>query len=131
MAILESLEALGSLFFALLLINIFFATFFIWVGMKISGIKNIKFKKILLAAATISFIINIMGLIFSILPILNTLLGFFVGIVLSLFLLKSLFRLAYKEILVVWMFNVMAQIFAVILGAYLFIGGIEDFFKII
>lgn len=131
MVILESLEALGSLFFALLLISFFFATFFIWIGIKISGIRNIKFRKTLLASAAVSFIIYIMGLIFYILPILNTLLGFFVGLVLSLFLFKSLFRLTYREISVVWMFNAIAQISAVIIGAYLFIGGIEDFFKII
>ena len=131
MVILESLEALGSLFFALLLISFIFATFFFWIGINISGIRNIKFRKTLLASAAVSFIIYIMGLIFYILPILNTLLGFFVGLVLSLFLFKSLFRLTYREISVVWMFNAIAQISAVIIGAYLFIGGIEDFFKII
>lgn len=128
---LEALEALGGLFIVFLAISMIFVSFFVWIGGKILDIKNVTFRRAVLAATVSSLITYLLTASFYIFPILNTIVGFCIGLFLSLFTIKIIFNSTYQKTLITWMFNVFAQILAVIIGTVLFVGGIDDLIKII
>ncbi|MHA1382017.1 MAG: hypothetical protein ACTSRG_26905 [Candidatus Helarchaeota archaeon] len=128
---LESLEAISGIFVCVFGIGTTFATFTIWFGSKVIAIKKSKFVNALLAALVNSLMIYIITALFNILPVFNAETGFFVGLFLSFFVVRSIFHLPFGKALIVWVFNIIAQISAVFLCAILLIGGIRDLIQII
>lgn len=128
---LESLEALGGLFLVFFVISLPFACFFIWISAKIGRIEDLSFGKILFAAIFASFITYLMITIFYIIPHFNTYLGFSIGIILSLVVIKVILRCTYEQAVFPWIFHFLAQILTILLGATLFIGGIKDFIRML
>lgn len=128
---LEALGALSGLYFIILIISLPFASLLIWIGIKIAGIKNSTFGKVVSSAVAASAITHIVTLIFYAFPHSSTIIGFFIGLFLPLFLIKRVFHSSLGKAFLVWIFNTIAQISAVIVGAVLFVGGIAEFIKII
>ena len=131
MNILEALEAMGSLFIAVIIISIIITTFFIWIGTKIAGYKNFSFQKSLLIATFASLLVNISTIFFYVVPNLNTVLGFFIGVLSTFLAVKKICNTTSGKTFLIWTLNVAAQIIAVITTSILFIGGIRDLMKII
>lgn len=128
---LESLEALGGLFLVFFVISLPFACFFIWTGAKIGRIEDLSFGKILFAAIFASLITHLMITIFYVIPHFNTYLGFSIGLILSLVVIKVILRCVYGQAVLPWIFHFLAQILTIFLGAKLFIGGIKDFIRML
>lgn len=131
MDILEALEAWSGLVFVMICISIFLVSIFIWIGAKVAGIKNSGFRKAIVAAIFSSLVIYLFTIICSIFPYIGAILGFFVGLLLVPLIMRRILNSTLRQTFVVWIFNAIAQILALVLGATLFIGGIKDLIKII
>jgi len=128
---LETLEAWSGFILVLIFFSIILATLFIWVGIKATGIEDISLKKIILTALAVSLVTYFTIVILSTLPVLRAVPSFVIGLLLSLFIIKSILGFTFQQNFIVWGFNVIAQVLAVIICAKLFIGGIKDLIKII
>jgi len=128
---IETLEAWVGFILVLIFLNFIIAGFFIWVGAKITRINNSTLKRAYLAAIAASFTTYFMTILLSALPAISTILSFFIGVFLCLFVIKRVFRSTIRQAFMIWIFNIVAQILAVIIGASLFIGGIKDLIRII
>jgi len=131
MSISETIEAWSGLILVMACISIFLASIFIWIGTKITNIKNFKFRKAIISAISSSLIIYLTIIIFSIFPYLGAIIGFFIGLLLASFLMRRILDSTLRQTFVIWIFNGLAQILAVIVGATLFIGGVRDLIKIL
>jgi len=127
---LETLEAWGGFILVLIFLSFLIASLFIWVGAKIARIKNSTLKKAFIASITASFITYIMTVLLSALPIFSTILCYFIGLFLALFAIKIVFNSTLRQAFLVWIFNTVAQVLTVFIGASLFIGGIKDLIRI-
>jgi hypothetical protein len=125
----ETLEAWGGLMLVMAVLGVFQACALLWIAAKFS--KHIRFKKILLAAIAASILIYSVTGLFMILMESGAVYGFFLGLILTLFLLKGLFRTEWKQAVLFWICTGVAQALAVAIGAILFVGGIADLFKIL
>jgi hypothetical protein len=115
--------ALGAVF------GIFFlawalSAFFMYVAAKVSGVENATFGKAFLAALACSFITWFSAVIFSIVPVVGTILGIVIGVVLSIFVIKGVFGASFGRAFLVWIFNGLSQIAAVVIAAFTFAGAL-------
>ena len=128
---LETLEAMSGVFIGILLIGIFISTFFIKIASVIAAISNTGLKKPLIAAVSVSVVLYGASLLFFILLDSKAVMGFTVGLFVSFFIIKKVFDSSYSQAFLIWVFNIIAQIAAVSLGAKLILGGVRYLFKII
>ena len=128
---LETLEAWSGFILVLIFFSIILVTLFIWVGAKVIDVEDISLKKSILIAATATLVIYTLTIILSALPFIGTVPCYIIGLVLSLLAVKLILNLSFQQSLVIWVFNLAAQILAVIIGAKFFIGGLKDLFKIV
>lgn len=128
---LETLEAWGGFILVLIFLSFLIASLFIWVGAKIARINNSTLKRAYLAAIAASFTTYFMTILLSALPAISTILSFFIGVFLCLFVIKRVFRSTIRQAFMIWIFNTVAQVLTVFIGASLFIGGIKDLIRII
>jgi hypothetical protein len=133
----ETLEAWGGLMLAITALGVFLACPLLWIAAKYnkwgesSGAKHIRLRRILLAAVTASILIyGVTGLFLSLMES-GAIYGFFLGLILTLFLFKGFFRAAWKQTFIFWVCFGAAQALAVVIGAILFVGGIADLLKIL
>ncbi|MDP2304180.1 MAG: hypothetical protein Q8N03_17360 [Ignavibacteria bacterium] len=109
------------------ILDIIFSSLTMMVGAKVAGIQNISFGKSLIAAIGASFITWIISLLFSIIPVVGTVLGFIVGLIFSLFVIKGAFSTTFSKALLVWIFNIITKIIAVIIALLTFASEIVSF----
>lgn len=128
---LEAIEAWLGFVLVLIFLGFILATLFMWVGIKAAGIENISVKTIILMAITTSVFIYILTIAFSALPFLGTIPSYFIGLLLSVFVIKVILGLTLQQSLVIWIFNIAAQVLVVFFCTKLFIGGLKDLIKII
>lgn len=127
----EALEAMSGLFLGYAALSTIFLSFFIWAGAKRLAKNKLSFFKSGIAAVAASFIIYSLSLIGYAFPKLNTLLGFAIGLILSLFILHFFLKVPLRNTAHLFLLNVIAQLLAVIIGTYLFVGGLADLWGII
>ena len=127
----ETLEAWAGFLIILIFLSFIIAGIFMWIGVKITRIRNYNFKRVILTAILTSLVTYMVTVLFSAFPIINTIHCFFIGLFLSFFIIKSVFDSTLKQAILVWIFNIFAQVLTVILGASLFVGGIRYLLKII
>jgi hypothetical protein len=127
----EALEAWSGFILVAIFFSSIASVLFIWVGTKTIGIESLTLKKIIIAAILISVFIYIVTLIVSSLPFFGTIISYCIALVLSLFVIQLILSLSIHQSLVLWGFNVAAQILAVLFCAEYFIGGIKNLIKII
>lgn len=127
----ETLEAWSGFILVAIFFSSIAAALFIWVGVKTIGIEAIDLKKIIIAAILVSVFIYVAILIISALPFLGTIISYCIAILLSLFVIKLTLGISMQQSLVIWGFNVVAQIIAILFCSKFFIGGIKDLIKII
>jgi|ERR1043165_566598 hypothetical protein len=111
------------------IVGIFFlawaiSAFFMFVAAKISSVENATFGKALVAALGCSFITWLCALVFSVVPIIGTVLGIVVGVTLSIFVIKGVFNATFGRAFLVWLFNGLGQIAAVVIAVLTFAGAL-------
>lgn len=96
------------------------ASFFLWIGAKIAGVKEATFGKSILAAIGAEFVIWIISLVLSIIPVIGTVIGFIVGLILAIFVIKGIYDTSFGKALAAWIFGAIAQVVAIGIGAATF-----------
>lgn len=128
---IETLEAWIGFILVLVFFAFLTAGIFMRLGTKILKIKYSNLKKTFLSSLIISLMIYTATLLFAALPHLSTVLSFLLALLLSMFVIKIILRLNYGKAFLLWIFNGAGQILAVLIGTYLFIGGLKDLIGII
>lgn len=119
------MEAVFGAIIGVFIIGVLVASVFMWIGAKMAGIKNASFGKSIGVAIATGLITWIITAVFSIVPIIGTAIGFFVGLFFALFVIKSIYATSFGKALLAWIFNIFAQIVAIIIALYAGIGGIK------
>jgi hypothetical protein len=107
----------------------FIAGFFIWVGAKMAGVRNATMGKSILAAVSCTLFVWILAAVFSVLPVVGTAVGFIVGLIACVWIIKAIFDTSTGKALLAWIFHFAAQVIAVIIGLATFAGGLMAFLK--
>jgi hypothetical protein len=106
---------IGALFAFLFAVII--GGFFMWIAAKIARVERSSFGRAMLAAIGTSLVLFIMTLITSFIPILGNAVGFIVGLLLQIFVIKGAFDTSTGKAVLVWVFNIVASIVAVLLAS--------------
>ena len=102
------------------IIAILIASFFMWLGSKIAGVRNSRFGRAVVAAIASGFITWLVFYIFWQIPGRNTIVGFIIGLFLTIIVIKAAFSTSFGKALLVWIFQILSQAVAVLLGFVLF-----------
>lgn len=102
------------------LIAIFFATFFLWIGAKIAGVKKSNFGRSFVAAIGSGFITWLFSLIFTQIEGVVTIIGFIIGLLLTIFVIKAAYGTSFGRALLVWIFHIIAEVIALVFGMLIF-----------
>jgi hypothetical protein len=124
------LAALGTGILVVFALSIIIAGLFMWAGAKMAGIQNATLGKSIGAAIAVSLVTWIIAVVFSILPVIGTFIGFIVGLIIALFVIKSIFNTTMGKAFLAWIFNIFAQILAIVLSIALGVGALGKIFKI-
>ncbi len=98
------------------------ATFFMWLGAKIVGVEKATFLRSFLAAFGSAFLTWFLSLVLVFLPPGGPVIGFFVGLVLVVFVIKGAYDTDFGKALLVWIFHLLAEIAAIVIGFLTFAG---------
>jgi len=121
---MEIIAALAASLIGIAIIAAVIAGFFMLIGAKIACVENATLGKSIIAAIASSFITWIVALVFSIVPLIGTIVGFIVGLFLALLAIKGVYNTSFAKALLVWIFNILAQVAAIIIGFLFFAGAI-------
>ena len=124
------LATLGTGILVVFALAIIISGFFMWVGAKMAGIPKATFGKAIGAAIAVSLATWLIAVVFSIVPFIGTIVGFIVGLLVSLFLIKSIFSTTMGKAFLAWLFNIFAQILAIVVSIALGVGALGKIFKI-
>lgn len=98
------------------------AAFLMWLGAKLAKIENATFGKAILAALVAAAITWVLSLLFSFIPVVGTMLGLIIGLILTIFAIKAIFSTTFGKAALVWVFHIIAEIIAIIIGLVTFAG---------
>ena len=121
---MEIIGALLGMIVGIAIIATIIAAFFMWVGAKIAGVRNATFFKSIIAALGSAFITWFVSFIFSVVPVFGTILGFMIGLFFAILVIKASYSTSFGKALLVWIFHVVAEIIAIIIGVMTFAGGL-------
>jgi hypothetical protein len=130
----ETLEAWVGLMMVMAFLGFLLSCLLLWTSEKLSrsqGTGQFGFKKIFWAAAGATALLYSMTCLFLLFPRLSAAYGFFLGLLLTLILFKSVFPLPWSQVFIRWALNGIAQGLAVWIGAELFVGGMGYLLKIL
>jgi hypothetical protein len=102
---------------------VLFGTFMMWIAAKIAGVEKSTFGRALIAAIGTSVVSFLVGIGFHIVPILGHLVGFIIGLFLSILVIKAAFETTTGKALLVWIFEIIATVIAVVIGSIIAAGG--------
>ena len=102
------------------IIAILIASFFMWLGAKIAGVHYSRFGRAVVAAVASGFITWLVYYIFWQIPGKNTIIGFIIGLILTIIVIKAAFSTSFGKALLVWIFQILSEAIAVFLGFILF-----------
>ena len=95
---------------------------FLHVGAKIAGIRRATFGRAVKASIACSLSTLLLALIFSWVPVGGTAVGFLIGLGLTIVVLQASYSTGFGKAFLLWIFNVVAQIIAVVAGTFLLTG---------
>jgi len=113
--------SIGGLLFVAVLVVIL-DSFFLHIGAKMAGVRRATFGKAVKASIACALATLLLAVIFSWIPVAGTGVGFLIGLALTILVLQASYNTSFGKAFLLWIFNVVAQILAVILGAMLFSG---------
>lgn len=119
------MQTIGSIFLVVLgvfAIAALISTFFIWLGAKIAGIKDAGFGNSLLAAIGAAFVTWLISLIFAAATGIWAIVGFVIGLILSIFVIQGAYKTTFGKALLAWIFHVLAEIIAILIATATFAG---------
>lgn len=122
--------ALGT-FLLFMVISILVATFFMWAGAKMAGLPKSKtnFGNSLMAAIGAAVVTWIISAIFAGVAGIGAIIGFLIGVVLSIFVIKAVFKIDWGKSFLVWLFHLVAQILVFFIAAMTFAGALLTLVK--
>jgi hypothetical protein len=88
-----------------------------WAAAKIARVENSTFGRAMLAAVLASFVEVVVAFVFNAVPILGNLIGFIIGLIASILVIKAVFRISFGKAFLVWIFNLVAALIAIVLAA--------------
>ena len=97
---------------------------FMWVAAHMAGVPNVTFGRSLLAALGATFATWLCAGVFSIIPIIGTVVGMVLGTLLAWFVIKGVFKTTFGRAFLIWVFNIFAHVAAVIVAILTFAGGL-------
>ena len=127
---MEPLSAIGVIATAIVgvaVLALLIATFFMWLGAKMAGVKNATFGRSFIAALGSAFITWFLSLALSFFPPVGPPIGFFVGLILVVFVIKGAYDTNFGKALLVWIFHLLAEIAAIVIGLLTFAGVLMQF----
>jgi len=98
--------------------------FFMWIGANLAGVGRGTFGRSIIAAVLAALVTWVVTAIFSYLPVFGYVIGFFLGIIFSIFVIQGVFGIRFAKALIVWLFYVIAQFVAVLLVGFVFGGAL-------
>lgn len=117
------MQTLGTVFMAVLgvfVVAALISTFFIWLGARIAGIKNARFGNSLLAAIGAAFVTWLISWLFAGAAGIWAIIGFIIGLILSIFVVQGAFKTTFGKALLAWIFHVIAEIIAILIATATF-----------
>lgn len=121
---MEIIGAMLGTIIGMMIIATIIAAFFMWVGAKMAGVRNATFFKSIIAALGSAFITWFISLVFSVVPVFGTILGFIIGLFFAILVIKASYSTTIGKALLVWIFHIIAEIIAIIIGVMTFAGGL-------
>ncbi len=103
------------------------ATFFMWLGAKMAGVEKATFWRSFIAAMGSAFLTWILSLSLSFFPPIGPPIGFLIGLVLVIFVIKGAYDTNFGKALLVWLFHLLAEIAAIVIGVLTFAGVLVQF----
>ncbi|MCP3966038.1 MAG: hypothetical protein GY750_07495 [Lentisphaerae bacterium] len=108
----------------LLLAVIILSGFFMYIGAKMASVPNVTFMKATGVAIAVSVLCSVLAFFLAFIPPIGPILGMLIGNFFAIFLIKSFFVIGWGKALLVLIFNIIAQIIVMIIGALLLTGTI-------
>jgi len=127
----ESVEAWIGFVLILMSLSFLSSLIVIWIGGKLYKGKTIIFKSVFLSALTTTLVLYLCTIVASAIPFIGPIPGFFVGLFLTLFVLRGTFKESIKNIIPLWAVMIITQIMIVWICAQFFIGSLHDLISII
>jgi len=97
-------------------------SFFLHVGAKMAGVRRATFGRAVKASIACALSTLLLAMIFSWVPVGGTAVGFLIGLGLTILVLQASYSTSFGKAFLLWLFNVAAQIIAVIAGTFLLTG---------
>ncbi len=105
----------------------FIATFFMWLGAKMAGVQKATFGRSFIAAMGSAFLTWILSLSLSFFPPIGPPIGFLIGLILVIFVIMGAYDTHFGKALLVWLFHLLAEIAAIVIGILTFAGILVQF----
>jgi hypothetical protein len=129
---LETLEAWIGFILVLIFLGTSISCFLMWYGAGLAGVVKSGFWRSLFASlcsAGITYLIVLAVLVFG--SPIKPLYGLAAGLLLSVFIIKGIYKASIFEALVPWLFFLIAQALSIFFGAELAMGGLSDLLAIL
>jgi hypothetical protein len=110
----------GMIFIVVL--AVLFGGLMMWIAAKIAGVRKATFGRAVVAAIGCAAVSFLLGAGFHFIPIFGDLVGFFIGLVLSILVIKGAFDTTTGKALLVWIFEIIAAFVAIVIGTMLAAG---------
>ena len=101
-------------------IAVLVASFFMWLGAKIAGVERSTYGRSMVAAIAAAFVTWLVSWVGTQIPSMPRVIGFVVGLILTLIVIQAAYSTRFGKALLVWIFNIIAQVIAGVLAFALF-----------
>ncbi len=88
--------------------------FFMWVGAHLAGVRRATFGKSIAAAVLAALVTWVITGIFSFLPVHGNIIGFLIGVIFSVYVIRGVYSVRVGKALLVWIFYIIAQFVAIL-----------------
>jgi hypothetical protein len=96
--------------------------FFMWIAAKIVRVEKSSFGRAIIAAIGASVVSFLATVVFHFIPLLGDAIGFLIGLLLTVFVIKGAFETGTGKAMLVWIFNIIATVVAVLIASVIAAG---------
>jgi hypothetical protein len=96
--------------------------FFMWIAAKIARVEKSTFGRAMIAAIGASVVSFLVTIVFHFIPLIGNALGFIIGLFLTIFVIKGAFETSMGKAILVWIFNIVATVVAVLVASVIAAG---------
>lgn len=115
-----ALSLLGLLVAAFLVVIL--DSLFLHIGARMAGVRNASFGKAVKASIACALSTLLLAVLFSLIPVAGTGIGFLIGLLLTILVLQAAYSTSFGKAFLLWLFNVAAQIGAVLITVFVLTG---------